>query len=69
MKEHMTSIKKCEDKIIGTHFNAVGHLLDNFSVQVIEKVCPSNAHTLLEREIFWILKCNTILPLGLNSHV
>ena len=69
MKEHITAIKKCEDTVIGTHFNSVGHSLANFSVQIIEKVCPNETHILLERERFWILKFNTILPLGLNSHV
>ena len=54
MKEHLTSIEKCEDKIIGTHCSTVGHSINNFSVQVIEKVCPNDTHTLLERERFWI---------------
>ena len=69
MKEHITAIKKIEDKVIGTHFNSPGHCLDNFTVQVIEKVCPNDTHFLLERERFWILKFKTIFPLGLNSHV
>ena len=69
MKEHITTIKKNEDTIIGTHFNTVGHSLDNFTVQVLEKVCPNSTHTLLERERVWILRFRTLLPLGLNSHV
>ena len=69
MKEHITAIKKIEDTVIGTHFNSPGHCLDNFTVQVIEKVCPNDTHFLLERERFWILKFKTIFPLGLNSHV
>ena len=47
MKEHITAIKKCEDTIIGTHLNTVGHCLDNFTVQIIEKVCPNETHILL----------------------
>ena len=69
MKEHITSIKKSEDTVIGKHFNTVGHSLDNFTVQIIEKVCPNETHILLERERFWIIRFNTILPLGLNAHV
>ena len=69
IKEHITAIKKCEDTVIGTHFNTVWHSLDNFSAQVIEKVCPTEMHTLLEREKIWILRFNTILPLGHNHHV
>ena len=69
MREHILSIENCEDKIIGTHFNSQGHSLDNFSVQIIEKVCPNEPHFLLERERWWILKFRTTLPLGLNSHV
>ena len=69
MKEHITDIKKKEDKVMGIHFNSPGHSLDNFTVQVIEKVCPNNPHMLLERERFWIMKFETVLPLGLNSHV
>ena len=69
MKEHITTIKKNEDTITGTHFNSVGHSLDNFTVQVLEKVCPNSTHTLLERERVWILRFRTLLPLGLNSHV
>ena len=39
MKEHLTDIRKAEDKVIGTHFNLPGHSFDDFSVQVIEKSC------------------------------
>ena len=59
---------KHEDTIVGKHFNTVGHCLDNFSVQIIEKVSPNDTHTLLERERFWILRFRTVLPLGLNLH-
>ena len=69
MKEHILSIKNCEDNVIGTHFNSTGHSLDNFSVQIIEKVCPNETHFLLERERVWILRFQTVLPKGLNSHV
>ena len=68
MKEHITDIKKAEDKVMGRHFNLQGHSLDDFTVQVIEKVMPNNPHILLERERFWILKFSTVIPLGLNSH-
>ena len=68
MKKHLTDIRKTEDKVIGTHFNLPGHSVDHFSVQVIEKVMPNTAHMLLERERFWILKFNTIVPRVLNAH-
>ena len=68
MKEHITDIKKAEDKIIGIHFNSPGHSLDNFSVEIIEKVTPDTPHMLLERERLWIMKFRTVLPSGLNSH-
>ena len=68
MKEHLTDITKVEDKIISTHYNSPGHSIDDFSVQVIEKVLPNSTHILLERERLWILKFRTIIPLGLNSH-
>ena len=68
MKEHLTDITKVEDKIISTHYNSPGHSIDDFSVQVIEKVLPNSTHILLERERLWILKFRTVIPLGLNSH-
>ena len=69
MKEHILKIENNEDTIIGTHFNSIGHNLSNFSVQIVEKVIPNDTHILLERERYWILKFNTLLPKGLNSHV
>ena len=68
MKEHINDIKKAEDKIMGIHYNSPGHSLDNFTVQIIEKVTPNTPHMLLERERMWILKFNTVTPFGLNSH-
>ena len=56
------------DKIMGIHYNSPGHGLDNFSVQIIEKVTPNTPHMLLERESMWIMKFNTVSPLGLNLH-
>ena len=53
---------------MGIHYNSPGHGLDNFSVQIIEKVTPNTPHMLLERERMWIMKFNTVSPLGLNSH-
>ena len=66
MKKHL--IRKVEDKAMGTHFNLPGHSIDDFSVQVIEKVLPNTPHIHLERESLWILKFSTVIPLGLNSH-
>ena len=56
MKEHLTDIRKVEDKILGKHFNLPGHSVADFSVLVIEKVLPNTAQILLERERLWILK-------------
>ena len=69
MKEHINDIKNDKkDKVIGAHFNLKGHSLDNFRLQVIEKVMPNNTNILLEREKIWIQTLQTRSPYGLNSH-
>ena len=68
LKEHVNDIKNKKDTVCGLHFNSRGHSIDNLRAQIIEKVCPNNTHTLLEREKLWIQSLVTRLPHGLNSH-
>ena len=65
MRTHKTGKK---DKPIGVHFNLEGHSLDNFRIQIIEKVISNFTNILLERERNWIRKLDTKDPNGLNSH-
>ena len=55
-------------KAIGVHFNSTDHSIDNFRVQIVEKVLPNNTNILLERERLWIRTLVTKDPNGLNSH-
>ena len=49
------------------HYNSTGHTLDNFKVQVIERVVPNTPHMLLQREHWWIRKLQAKKPHGLND--
>ena len=64
----MYDIKNQKDTVCAHHFNSKGHSLDNFRVQIIEKVMPNDTHTLLEKEKLWIQRLITRIPFGLNSH-
>ena len=68
INEHVYDIKNQKDTVCAHHFNSKGHSLDNFRVQIIEKVMPNDTHTLLEREKLWIQRLITRIPFGLNSH-
>ena len=68
IKEHIGDIKNNRDTVCAIHFNSRGHSIDNLRVQIIEKVCPNTANTLLEREKLWIQTIVTRKPHGLNAH-
>ena len=69
VKEHLSDIKNHNKmKAIGVHFNSTDHSIDNFRVQIVEKVLPNNTNILLERERLWIRTLVTKDPNGLNSH-
>ena len=42
--EHTADIRLEKDKISGIHFNPLGHSLDNFRVQILEKVSPNHTN-------------------------
>ena len=44
IKEHAADIRLEKDKISGIHFNPPGHSLDNFRVQILEKVSPNHTN-------------------------
>ena len=52
-------------KATGSHFNSVGHSIDDFKVTVIEKVKKSDESYRKERERYHIKKFNTFYK-GLN---
>ena len=67
IKEHSSDIRITKDKVSGTHYNLPGHSIDNFKVQVLEKVVPNNTQMLLSRESYWINRFQTKTPHGLNT--
>ena len=67
IKEHSSDIRYKKETVTGIHYNSTGHTLDNFKVQVIERVVPNTPHMLLQREHWWIRKLQTKKPHGLND--
>ena len=68
LKEHVSDIEHRRDTVLSHHFNSKRHSINNLRAQIIEKVSPSDTHTLLEREKLWIQTLFTRHPHGLNSH-
>ena len=67
IKEHSYDIRSNQNTANGIHYNSASHTIDNFKVQVIEKVVPNTPHMLLQREHWWIQKLQSKKPNGLND--
>ena len=68
LQEHVSDIEHRRDTVLSHHFNSKRHSINNLRAQIIEKVSPSDTHTLLEREKLWIQTLFSRHPHGLNSH-
>ncbi len=72
---HRTTIKR-KEKYFGQHFSSNDHSLDDYSIQIIEKVYDVQGETnhqftkrILEKERFWIRELGTLWPYGLNDNL
>lgn len=76
IQEHVSLLKhKVAEAPLVQHFSEVGHKIYDFKFVILETIQARRYRyedmykILLQREVYWILRLNTLFPSGLNQSI
>ncbi|KAK3082683.1 hypothetical protein FSP39_002468 [Pinctada imbricata] len=67
LKEHLADVTHGRNKSVPNHFNQNDHSIKDIKIAILERCLENSRYYRKTKEIFWIDKLNTGMPLGLNK--
>ena len=67
LKEHLADVIHGKNKSVPNHFTQNGHGIKDIKIAILERCLENSRYYRKTKEIFWIEKLNTGIPLGLNK--